>query len=92
MQEIPPAVAAHYPSLLALDLSYNAINDLDAALHALSGALNLTHLTLTGNSVALLPFYRRRVIFALTGLKQLDEIGLTRYDAPKATGEWWQLG
>mmetsp|Transcript_7271 Transcript_7271/g.18535 ORF Transcript_7271/g.18535 Transcript_7271/m.18535 type:complete len:494 (+) Transcript_7271:68-1549(+) len=83
--ELPGDLGRLYPSLLALDLSYNAIGDLDATLQALSGLLNLTHLTLTGNPMTLLPFYRRRVIFSLTGLKQLDAINLTRYDAPKAT-------
>mmetsp|Transcript_33020 Transcript_33020/g.76390 ORF Transcript_33020/g.76390 Transcript_33020/m.76390 type:complete len:523 (-) Transcript_33020:94-1662(-) len=83
--ELPSDLGRLYPSLLALDLSYNAIGDLDATLQALSGLLNLTHLTLTGNPMTLLPFYRRRVIFSLTGLKQLDAINLTRYDAPKAT-------
>ena len=83
--DLPSDLGRLYPSLLALDLSYNIIGDLDATMQALSGLLNLTHLTLTGNPVTLLPFYRRRVIFSLTGLKQLDAINLTRYDAPKAT-------
>ncbi len=60
-------------SLASLDLCYNAITDLGAALgllQTLRGSLRVLHLH--GNPCALTPGYRARVLAALPGLALLD--------------------
>ena len=63
-----------FPSLLSLDLSFNHVSDLDAALLVLADMPALKHLSLYGNPCALSRAYRLRVVQALPGLDVLDDL------------------
>ena len=65
-------IGLSFPSLRALDLSFNSLCNLDGVTEALGSLLRIEFLTLTGNPLTILPNYRRRVAYALPGLKQLD--------------------
>ena len=69
---IPRDIGLAFPSLRALDLSFNSLCNLDGVTEALGSLLRIEFLTLTGNPLTILPNYRRRVAYALPGLKQLD--------------------
>ena len=72
------------PALCALDLAYNSMCDLDAALHALAGGQlpsQLRQLHLLGNPCALAPRYRSRVLYVLPSLKLLDDLDVTDTEA-----------
>ncbi len=72
------------PALCALDLAYNSMCDLDAALHALAGGRlpsQLRQLHLLGNPCALAPRYRSRVLYVLPSLKLLDDLDVTDTEA-----------
>lgn len=62
-----------FPGCMHLDLSYNALGDLDVTLALLSKLPRLTDLVLLGCPVALLPSYRHRVITELPELASLDD-------------------
>jgi hypothetical protein len=66
------ALAARAPRVAYLDISYNSVSDLPAALAALQQLPSLRHLFLEGNPCCLLASYRAQVVAALPRLEALD--------------------
>jgi Leucine-rich repeat (LRR) protein len=75
MPRIPRGLEARsFPLLSALDLSGNDLSDLDATILGLGELSSLTHLFLIRNPITLVAAYRKRMLFALPSLVQLDDM------------------
>ncbi len=66
-----------FPNLLSLDLCYNLLWDLATSLQAFQSLPKLRQLTLVGNPIYLLKFYRTITLRSLPNLMVLDDIKIT---------------
>ncbi|CEM03231.1 unnamed protein product [Vitrella brassicaformis CCMP3155] len=70
-------IAAIFPNLISLDLSFNLLADSCVTLEYLSGLTQLCHLYLLGNPLTLHPHYRMCSIVMMPSLMQLEEAPVT---------------
>eukprot|EP00968_Pinguiococcus_pyrenoidosus_P000777 scaffold47_cov258-Pinguiococcus_pyrenoidosus.AAC.104 len=70
---VPSELGDLCPSLMSVDLSYNAISSFSSVLPALRPLLQLKHLSLCGCPLALMPAYRDVFVGVLRQLAYLDE-------------------
>lgn len=69
-----------YPNLLVLDLSYNSLVNMQAALMALVQLSRLSSLALMGNPMSLLKSYRLNLVVQLKSLKCVDYIKVEEWE------------